>query len=777
MPKAFQRAIVIALWGSLLWLAAPLVAHGQDTVPAAEALKELQTHADVIAARRAAADKMYGETLGGSMKLFGDLAIAGAEKRVALDDLRKDHARHWGRNFSSLGYTGTYEHVYKFHAAAIEASMANIRYVGSTRRDKLQAIKDGMAAWAEHEKAYLERIAKAVELMIDRVEANGRLAVEDAKACAGAACEQKRAAVREATAKYDKASDAFFAAERKLKEDFGKHFFEAIDMLRVRLDVRDTAWRQGWRKAKQEADEDRERLDRIEAELAKSGAAFQELAKDESADGDQQKRIWELRPKLDALWLKMLPRILEIEKEYKASPNPRCRDAWDCIFKDAQIDKLGRELGPLAKRSHELSKVHEAYLARLAAARDKLELDVAHRDEAQREYSKRLDKLIAALRKNVIERVDVLADGELVHQVTFDSSDAEWIAKLLVLETARSSVEALAKEAKRARDAAWKEFFRQQNAAVAAGEELRSAILKNALGQAAVELVGNLWDVAQAGRKGGWWGVAVEVVVKVGEGVTKILTDEYGPDTFDAVNPKSIADQISAQLQADLADPAALQQLGKTAITAGSQELISNRAKKIGMALKSETGDHRSALARIKGALEKVEKRREAVEGLAQTVIKEIVKTGFQKYFNNIEIDAWTKFFNHAIRARQVFPYFQMADAAYRDADAILARLDAEKEAFLKEHAGDHTLKGFWRTKVDRPVNPKAVMTVKVHLKQPAESVKVDVLFARHDTAWRQDGTTVHGMKASAQGDNTFTYTLPAQQRWDIPIQVNAAKD
>jgi hypothetical protein len=219
IPRAVLACTLLSIWAA--------GAAAQALVPSGEALKEIRTHLDLIDARRQEMDGRYGTW--GLNSTFRTLLQEAMEKSGVSYEGLTSHDKEWA-GWLINDYFDTLKEVYTYHALALEFSLNNVGNSRWAQRSKLQAVSTGMNAWADYEKSFRGSVAKALDLLHQRIVADIKEQTERNKPCSDSDCERKQARVKELGEAYDKTSNAYFKAQEEMR-NHTRHFLEAIPQI------------------------------------------------------------------------------------------------------------------------------------------------------------------------------------------------------------------------------------------------------------------------------------------------------------------------------------------------------------------------------------------------------------------------------------------------------------------------------------------------------------------------------------------------------------------
>lgn len=352
------------------------------------------------------------------------------------------------------------------------------------------------------------------------------------------------------------------------------------------------------------------------------------------------------------------------------------------IFREARVEELAaRQLMQNAERD-----VRELLLARDDV--DKRLLRLAEPYEA-------LDFELLGL---VVE-----AGSEPVYAVDLTSPYGRLLRLDREIRSLAESVEGLRAE----KSEALQSFEGVHRAGSAQLAQIADLIWRNAKIKASVDLATSACDVAIAGAKGGWAGVAAEVAAKVFEaGIKTAVADPVG-------DPNPGAEAVEAWFRSTTTDA-----VGKSARPVGIERGIKETAGKafkdrLGKALKARwpqlgptnppTGAAPAAVAdaaqRSKGMLDRVKSisaklkterfgngfKEWAKSSLGRKLIVDAGKAFLKRQLDNQEMAAWREYIKLDVQAQGLFSLWQAAANAYWETVDQLEAAQLEKDQILRE--------------------------------------------------------------------------------------------
>jgi hypothetical protein len=297
-------------------------------------------------------------------------------------------------------------------------------------------------------------------------------------------------------------------------------------------------------------------------------------------------------------------------------------------------------------------------------------------------------------------------------------------------------------KAKPAKEEAFRAFMKETREATTALAGLEARIMVNAVGQATVEMGFTLYELGQAGAKGGLGGFVVEGLRKIGESVTMQLIEGNVGD-LSGVDERSIEAAMNLVYEQDiLRNPTSIPQLEKLALTRGAKELVTRRLRNagnqtLGVTIEAMRDRSLERLAKDANRLQKLGTNMENLlakqdlkfRDLGKGLLRDGLKTAFRKLFQDIEASAWENYFFHDIRARALFPVYQIANKTYLDAFDEYNRLLEEKNKLLGKIDPSAGMKV--RTREFFPEYTPLVITVDPARPEYGESVALNDRLAR----------------------------------------------
>ena len=257
------------------------------------------------------------------------------------------------------------------------------------------------------------------------------------------------------------------------------------------------------------------------------------------------------------------------------------------------------------------------------------------------------------------------------------------------------------------------DFLEAGKAASEALTKVESTIMKVAIGKAAIDGGFFLADVAKSGAKGGLFGVIAELGKK---GLEIVLLDQAWPKDS-GVDPSSIEGEVNLAFGAGMKDALSAPEIQRTAEERVLKETVFKAGKdKLNQVLERSVFDKadyawryryvvqrprppRAAdLATYFSVRDKLKKAREImkgpaykpnVTGVAESLIKDLAKTGLKAALDAVEHDAWVQYFEKEVVARTYYPLFAAASGAYWAAHDEKERLEYKKAEFLAAAGGE----------------------------------------------------------------------------------------